>query len=505
VFPIARPRPPTLAARPLFRQSLACDFTINAALLSQRSCYVSDFVDSSAAQLPIAVIGAGLTGLSAAHHLARAGHPVRIFEAAPAAGGALRTELHPDGWLIEAGPNSLQENPEVARLLRALGLDPERLSAAPAAKNRYIVRDGVLRALPTSPPAFLTSSFFSFGTKLRLLGELRRRPLPRVEDLPLSAFIREHFGNELVTYALDPFISGIYAGNADLLSARHAFPSLWQAEHEHGSLIRAQIAGAKAKRARGEPSGPPPIISFRSGLAALPRALVASLPAGSLELDAGIDTLLPQPDGTWLIRWFRAGASYTERVRQVLLALPAGALAKLTLGAPGLPTSLASLDTLDHPPVTSVFLGYRRADVAHPLDGFGALIPSVEKRSLLGVLFSSTLFPGRAPDGHVALTVMVGGTRRPDIARLPLEKLLPLIQAELASLLGVRGEPVFVRHTAWPRAIPQYKLNHDDHLAVLAAAEARHRGLFIGGTVRDGISMTNCLAAGAKLATRATA
>ena len=462
-------------------------------------------MDIPAAQLPIAVIGAGLTGLSAAHHLGSSGHPVRIFEAGPAAGGALRTEVHPDGWLIEAGPNSLQETPDAARLLRSLGLEPERLSAAPAAKNRYILRDGRLRALPASPPAFLTSSFFSFATKLQLLRELTRRPLPRVEDLPLSSFIREHFGNELVTYALDPFISGIYAGNPDLLSARHAFPALWQAEHEHGSLIRAQIAGAKARRARGESTGPSPIISFRSGLAALPRALVASLPSGSLELRAEIDSLIPQPDGSWLIRWFREGAAFTERVRRILLALPAGALARLTIGPPGLPTSLASLDTLEHPPVTSVFLGYRRADVAHPLDGFGALVPSVEKRSVLGVLFSSTLFPGRAPPDHVALTVMVGGTRRPDVARLPREKLLPLIQTELASLLGVRGDPVFVRSTAWPRAIPQYKLDHDNHLAVLAAAEARHPGLFIGGTVRDGISMTNCLAAGAKLASRATA
>ncbi len=462
-------------------------------------------MDSPAAQLPFAVIGAGLTGLSAAHHFVRAGQSVRIFEAATAAGGALRTEIHSDGWLIEAGPNSLQENAEVTRLLSTLGLETERLTASPAAKNRYILRGGVLRAMPASPPAFFTSSFFSFRTKLQLLRELTRRPLPRVEDLPLSSFIREHFGDELVTYALDPFISGIYAGNADLLSARHAFPSLWQAEHEHGSLIRAQLAGAKAKRARGEPTGPAPIISFRSGLAALPRALVASLPSGSLELRAEIDSLIPQPDGSWLIRWFREGASFTERVRRILLALPAGALARLTIGPPGLPTSLASLNTLEHPPVTSVFLGYRRADVAHPLDGFGALMPSIENRSVLGVLFSSTLFPGRAPADHVALTVMVGGTRRPEVARLPLEKLLSVIQPELASLLGVRGEPVFVRSTAWPRAIPQYKLDHDAHLAVLASAEARHPGLFIGGTVRDGISMTNCISAGAKLAARATA
>jgi len=457
------------------------------------------------AQLPVAVIGAGLTGLSAAHQLSLSGKSVRVFDAAPAPGGVLQTEINPAGWLVEAGPNSLQQTREVTDLLRILGLEGERVCASPAAKNRYVLRAGRLRALPASPGALLTSSFFSLRSKLAVFLELRRRPLPRLKDLPLSEFIREHFGDEFVNYALDPFISGIYAGNADHLSARLAFPSLWQAEHQHGSLIRAQIAAGKAKRALGEPSGPAPIISFREGLATLPRALAAALPAGSLELNITVESLLPQPDGAWLIRCQRRGETHTTRAASVLLALPASGLARLSIGPPGSPTSLASLDALEHPPVTSLFLGYRRADVAHALDGFGALMPSCEKCPLLGVLFNSTLFPGRAPEGHVALTVMIGGTRQPELARLPLEKLLPLVQAELVRILGVRDQPVFIRRTAWPRAIPQYKLDHDHHLAVLIAAESRNPGLFIGGTVRDGISMPNCLASGAKLAARATA
>jgi oxygen-dependent protoporphyrinogen oxidase len=444
--------------------------------------------------LPVAVVGAGLTGLAAARRLAQAGRRVVVFDAAPAPGGVIRSERHPDGWLIESGPNSLQETPPVASLVRELGLEAARQVASPAAKNRYVLRDGKPRALPFSPPAFLRSDLFSRRTKLRVAGELFRRRLPRLQDLPLADFFRDHFGQELLDYALDPFVSGIFAGDPKRLSARHAFPTLWKAEHEHGSLIRAQIKNARARRARGETAGPPPIISFADGLGALPRALAAALPDGAVRLDAPVRRISPSRAG-WIL-----DASPAERFSHLLLTVPAPALASLEIGSPGTQTSLASLDHLEHPPVCSLFLGYRRGQVDHPLDGFGLLFPSVERRSLLGVLFNSTLFPGRAPEGHVALTVMIGGARHGELARHPLEYQLPIVQRELAEVLGVRGEPVFLRRTLWPRAIPQYQLNHDEHLQVIAAAEARLPGMHIGGPVRDGIGMPACLAAGERLA-----
>ena len=449
-------------------------------------------------RLPIAILGAGLTGLAAARRLVLDGHRVVVFDAAPQVGGVIQSERDPDGWLVESGPNSLQETPPVADLIRELGLEASRQVASPAAKNRYILRDGRLSPLPLSPPAFFRSGVFSKRTKLRVVRELFRRPLPRLNDLPLADFFREHFGQELLDYALDPFVSGIYAGDAAKLSARHSFPSLWKAEHEHGSLIRAQIKSAKAKRARGEPSGPPPIVSFAEGLATLPRALAAALPPGSLRLGAPVSQLSPSRAG-WIV-----DASPAERFSRVVLALPAPALARLTIGSPGAQTSLASLDHLEHPAVASLFLGFRRDQIAHPLDGFGALFPSVEKRALLGVLFNSTLFPGRAPEGHVALTVMVGGARHGDLARRPLEQQLPVVLRELDEILGAKGAPVFTRRSFWPRAIPQYQLNHDSHLEVVSAAEQRHEGLFIGGPVRDGIGLPACLAAGERLARAAS-
>jgi oxygen-dependent protoporphyrinogen oxidase len=454
-------------------------------------------VDNSSVQLPIAIIGGGITGLVTAHRLARQGRTVRVFEASPRLGGNIRTEIA-DGWLLEAGPNSIQLTPAAAALLDELGLSS--IAASPEAKNRYIVRNGQPVPAPSSPPTFLKSPLFSAAAKIRLFGDLFRRPRQRPADVGLAEFVASHFGSELVDYGLRPFVSGVYAGDAQKLSTRHSFPSLWEAEQTHGSIIRAQLAGAKAKRARGESTRPSPIVSFADGLEALPRALAAHLPAGSVELNARVTGLAPgQP---WKLTWSRDGLEpQIETFASVILALPASALASLPIGPLG-ERPLAGLADIEYPPVSSLFLGYKREQVTHPLDGFGMLVPPAERRVPLGVLFNSTLFPNRAPAGHVALTVMTGGSLRPELARLDDAALLTLVSKDLAELLGVRGDPVFVRRNVWPRAIPQYNLGYERFLDLIANTEAAHPGLLIGGNVRDGISVPGCIVSGEKLAAR---
>jgi oxygen-dependent protoporphyrinogen oxidase len=445
----------------------------------------------------IAVLGAGITGLTAAHRLAQRGHRVRVFESAARTGGAIRSERR-DGWLVEAGPNTmLAGDPAIAALIDELGLGGECLSASPAAKNRYILRQGRVLPVPLSPPALLGSPLLSLGAKLRLLREFFASRRVRTIDLSLADFIASHFGEEIVDYALNPFVTGVYAGDPRKLSARHAFPRLWASEQAHGSLLRGQIAEAKARKARG--GGAAGIVSFRTGLQALPNALAARLPAGCLVTGARIEALVPGP--SWSIVWHDGTQAQTETCDAVVAALPAPALAQLRFGTLG-ERPLASLDTIEHPPVSSLFLGYRREQVAHPLDGFGLLVPAVESRSLLGVLFSSTLFPGRAPEGHVALTVLVGGTRQPEIARLPPEKILGQIERDLRELLGVNGTPVLRQHAFWPRAIPQYNLGYERHLETMAAAERSYPRLFIGGQARDGIALPACILSGERLAER---
>jgi oxygen-dependent protoporphyrinogen oxidase len=444
----------------------------------------------------VAVLGAGITGLAAAHRLGTLGHAVTVFEAAPRAGGSIQTELA-DGWLIEAGPNSFQPTqPEVQALLTELGLDAEVVAASPAAKNRFLVRDGRVIAAPLSPPALFGSPLFSFGAKLRVLRELFAPRRTRPEDVSVAQFVRDHFGAELLDYAVQPLIGGIYAGDPERLSARHAFPSLWEMEQAHGSIIRGQIAAAKARRKSGRKAAP--LVSFRHGLQALPGALAARLPAGALHLGARVEALTPQ-GGRWNVGWTEAGAPHNQTFDAVLSALPAAGIAALRLAGT---EPLAGLAGVPHPPVTSLFLGYRREQVRHALDGFGVLVPAVEKRAMLGVLFSSTLFPGRAPEGHAALTVMVGGSLHPELAPMPASELLARIGPDLRDLLGVEGAPVFMRRNHWPRAIPQYNLGHGAHLDALAAAERAQRGLYFAGQVRDGIALPACAASGLKAAQR---
>lgn len=444
----------------------------------------------------IAVVGGGLTGLTTAWRLHQAGHRVTVFEKGPQVGGAIISHRQ-DGWLVESGPNSLQETPEVAALVTELGLCDQRTLVSPAAKKRFIVRNGRPVMVPLSPAGLLTSPLFSVGARLRVLTELLTRPRVRTTDVNLAAFVASHFGREIVDYGLNPFVAGIYAGDPEKLSARYAFPSLWQLERSHGSLLRGLRARAAERRTRGEASGLVPIISFKQGLQSLPLALAATLPAGTVQTDATVTSLIPgQP---WKLIWTRAESVQTAEFDAVVLALPAAGLASLVFSTLG-ERSLASLDHIPQPPVSSLFLGFKREQVAHALDGFGVLVPAREERSILGVLFSSSLFPGRAPDGHVALTVFAGGMRQPETGRLETTNLLARVLPDLRDLLGVTGEPVFTHHTFWPKAIPQYNLGHERFLEPLTRIEARHPGLFIGSNARDGISLPDCLKSGAEVA-----
>ncbi len=449
---------------------------------------------------PIAVLGGGATGLAAAYKLTQLGRHVRLFEASPRLGGAVRSERS-DGWLVEAGPNTIFENHrDILELVKELGLAAERIVASPTAKNRYIYRDGQLHSMPMSPLGLWHTPLLSGRSKRKLATELLTKPQERSTDLTLATFVASHFGQEIADYALNPLISGIYAGDPTKLSTLHTFPQLLASEQSHGSLIRGQLAHAKARRTRGEPKSR--IVSFRNGLQSLTDSLAQRLPDGSVELNATVKNIRIALGAPWRVTWTRDNHNHTEEFGAVIVALPATALAKLTFGN-DTHRPLAVLNEVVQPPVTSLFFGFRRDQVAHLLDGFGALLPAVEKRNLLGVLFSSSLFPGRAPDGHVALTAIVGGATRPDLALLPPEKLRALVLTELRGLLGVTGKPVFFRLNHWPRAIAQYNLGYERFLDEIATVEQLYGGLFIGGQARNGIALPNCLRAGLTLAEKA--
>jgi oxygen-dependent protoporphyrinogen oxidase len=441
----------------------------------------------------VAVLGGGITGLTAAWHLREAGLAPVVFEKSARVGGAIGA--HREGeWLHELGPNSLLEgSAELGVFIDRLGLADRRLYAREEAKKRYIVRGGQPVAMPASPRTFVTTKLFSARAKLGLALEPFRPRGDAAADESVADFVVRRLGREFLDYAINPFVGGVYAGDPRRLSVRHGFPKLFALEQEHGSLLR----GAFARRnTSGGPKGR--IFSFPLGLGELPQRLAALL-GGAVRLDTGV-TRLRRRDAGWDVEFRDGNGTRVETFDAVVAALPADALAALEIEGVAASARLATLREIEHPPVASVFTGFRREDVAHPLDGFGVLVPEVEGGKILGTLFSSSMFPGRAPEGHVAVTTFVGGVRQPELARLAPAELLRLVRTELERLLGVRAAPVFSHVAQWPRAIPQYTVGYQRHKDTFAAFEAAAPGFFIGGNARDGISLANCIESGRRLA-----
>lgn len=445
----------------------------------------------------VAIIGAGLTGLTAAFCLKQRGVRVVLYEAGDRIGGVVKS-VRREGYLAELGPGSMSTPPPpVAAILTELGLDSSRLTASPAARNRYIVRRGRLVRLPLTPPELLTSRLFSNSAKLAIFGE----PLIETGDSPVdesvAAFVRRRFNQEVVDYLANPFVAGTFAGDPEQLSVRHALPQLHALERTHGSVMKAYVRMMKARRDIGpEFSGPAGLTSFRNGLQEITDALGQEVSA-EVRIKAPVTQVRAGPKG-----WTVEAAFQTPELYDALVyAAPAHALDEIDLDFPR-GERLSTLSSIVHPPVAVIALGFRREQVGHPLDGFGFLTPETERRRVLGVIFSSTLFPDRAPDGHVLLTAFVGGTRDPDFVQSDPQTLTARVLDDLRPLLGLRDEPSFRAIQVWPKAIPQYVLGYGRFKEIADQMERTNPGLVLAGTFRDGVSLTDAMGSGARAAER---
>ncbi|MFO1325133.1 MAG: protoporphyrinogen oxidase [Burkholderiales bacterium] len=431
------------------------------------------------------VVGAGISGLVVAHALHRLGRSVVVLEASSRAGGVIATARR-DGALVERGPNStLDTSPAIGALLDELGLAGERVDAGAAGRKRFVVRDGTLRALPMSPAKLVTTRVFSFGAKLRVLREPFIAAAPPGGDESVASFVRRRLGDEFLDYAINPFVAGIYAGDPARMSVAAAFPRLVALERDYGGLIRGQIAGARARRRRGEtPKAAAGSFSFRNGMQSLTDALAAGLPR--VEYGVRVEGLAKEADG-FAVAGTRAGEAMSLRSRTAVLATEAPAAAAIVDAIA--PDAARALSAIDYAPIAIVVSCYARQDIAHPLDGFGFLVPEKEKRKILGTLFSSTLFPGRAPEGSVLLTTFVGGRRNPECLAMNDAELAAAVHTEMAALLGAGKAPAWQDIVRWPRAIPQYEIGHPDRVGALAAAEANVPGLWFCANYRGGVSV----------------
>jgi protoporphyrinogen/coproporphyrinogen III oxidase len=441
----------------------------------------------------VIVVGAGISGLVAAYELRRAKLSVQVIDAGTRPGGVIGSVVH-EGCLYERGPNSAMDTtPLIGELVARLGLGAQLRFASEQANTRYVMRGGKLLALPTSPGAFLKSALFSLPAKLALMREPFVARSPTGVEESIAAFVRRRLGSEFLDYAIDPFVAGIYAGDPEQISVPAAFPKLHALEQRWGSLIRGQVLGAgERKRQQEQSKNTARSFSFTGGMQVLTDALAAAV--GPIELRTRAWRLQRGAQSLFSLHTDTLGRPATWRARAVVLATPAGVAAALV--REHAPDAAAALDGIDYAPVASVAMAYASQGIAHALDGFGCLVPRKEQRRVLGILFNSSMYEGRAGPGQALLTTFVGGLRQPQLAGLPEDEIAALVQAEQQLLLGARQPPLFHRVTRWPRAIPQYTLGHLNRVARAEAARQALPGLHFCASWKGGVSVGDCIKSG---------
>jgi len=464
----------------------------------------------------VAIVGGGISGLTTALHLTdRAGEvpdgvEVVVLEASEAPGGNIRTDRH-QGFIIEAGPNGYLDNvPTTPALVRRLGLESQVQKAEESAANRYLYRNGRLHLLPSGPVGFLKSSVLSLPGRLRVFLEPFGRAKPNGVDETIFDFASRRIGTEAASILIDAMVSGVFAGNVHELSLASSFPKMARMEEEHGGLVRAMIAGMKrkraakkdveARRARGEdvealtqpggPAGPGgTLTSFRNGLDTLPKTLAREL-GEVVRFEAPVVELewAGPVEGAWTLRLENGEALPADAV---VVAVPSPRAAPL-LGTldPEVGAVVAEIRTAS---LAVVALAYEAEAMGGAPDGFGFLVPRGTGPRILGCLWDSSVFPGRAPRGKVLLRAMIGGAHDPEAVSLSDQELLDQVRSDLHLAMKLEAEPLFTRIYRWRMGIGQYTVGHQERLDRIHRALARTPGLWVAGSSFYGISMNACI------------
>jgi oxygen-dependent protoporphyrinogen oxidase len=435
--------------------------------------------------VPALVVGGGISGLVCAHALRKAGIDAQLVESSARPGGVIQSARR-DGFLLELGPQSFSGTPALRQLCAELGISNELLQAPPHSP-RYVLIDDQLRSVPLSPPVFFMSSLIDGSTKWAILRDILGKSVPPDGDESVAAFTRRKFSAQLLDRLVGPFVSGIYAGDPERLSLRSAFPQLYEAEKSAGSIVRGMLRLAKSRKG---PRQRPSLLTFREGNETLVRALASKL-GSALRAETSVTGVFMQSDASFDVRLKTLAGEESASTKSLILATPTDATGRLLSH---LDSSFETLlSPIEYAAVAAVSLGYRRNDVGHSLNGFGFLVPRSVGLRVLGSVWNSSLFPGRAPEGHALLTSFVGGTTDPAASRLKPEELVDLVHREVSPLLSIQSEPVFSNVAIWPHALPQYNLGHADRLARIEQLRAKFPGLWLTGNYVRGPAIGSCV------------
>jgi protoporphyrinogen/coproporphyrinogen III oxidase len=435
----------------------------------------------------VTIVGGGIAGLACAYRLQQLGVPFTLLEAEGRAGGFVGT-VERDGFLFESGPQSFQGTEVLLELARQLGIEDKLQPADPKAP-RYVVLHGHLQEVPMSPKELLTSSLLGTGSRLKLISEALRRTRPPEQEESVASFVRRKFGHEILEYLVSPFVSGVYAGDPEQLSLRAAFPTLDEWERTYGSVLRGAMKSGPKQQ-----TSPPALCSFEGGMETLPKTIAKKL-GENVRVHARAISLRRSGSGTGFdVRVAQGGSEESLATDTVVLATPA-----YTAGAfvGSLSSSLAhALSGIAYAPVAVIASGYYRQQIGNPLDGFGFLVPRREKLRTLGTVWNSSLFPGRAGKGTVALTSFAGGATDTGMVAKSEDEIAQIVQDENARVLQISGPPIASAVWRHPRALPQYNLGHGHIVEQIRGGMREIPGLFFSGNYLEGPSLGKCVEQG---------
>lgn len=441
-------------------------------------------------KIRIAVLGAGISGLTTAYWLLKEGYDVTVFESKRSPGGAMITENEND-YLIDYGPNSgLETTPLISKIVEEVGLKDQMIYASESSNTRYILKNNKLHPLPTDPKAFLKTKLFSAKAKLRLLKEPFIGKSGDGYFQSIAEFVEHRLGKEFLDYAIDPFVSGVFAGDPAKLSVASAFPKLYRLEEIYGGLMKGMILGARERKKRNEESKQSAkMFSFINGMQSFPQAITDSI-RKNVKLNCIVENIDKVETG-YKINYSEQDFQFEAEADIVVSTMPAYKISGLYKDMEN--ETRKVLNKIYYPPVMVLYLGYKKENIGQPLDGFGFLIPSKEKKPFLGAIWSSTIFPNRSSENDASFTLFVGGSRNPEILDQNQDELIKKVIAEFVEIMDIKGEPDLLKYKLWEKAIPQYNLGYIQTESVLRKFENENKGFFLGGNYLGGISVGDCV------------